>query len=139
MIRTYNSIDARRLKNPNKFSDVKSCIFALEDPNFYKATLVSEDSSIHAIICFMRYWGNNFAAFFLISDNLTGREAVELKKFIYQAVDDFQADRVQTDSVHCEVLTKWHEFLGFRSEGVREKMLYNKDYEMWSIVKGRDY
>lgn len=132
-------MDFRRLKNPNRFSKVEGIEFAFNDDNFYKATLVSKDSSVHALICFMRYWRNNFTAFFLISDNLKAKEAIELRKFVYEAAKDFQADRIQTDSVACESLTRWHKFLGFRSEGVREKMIYDQDYEMWAVLKGRDF
>ncbi len=138
MIRGFQKIDLRRLR-ANEFSDVKGLESIFDNPAFYKSTLVGEDDSVHAIICFTRYWGNCFAAFFLISEDLTLREAVELKKFIYQAVIDFQADRVQTDSVACEKLTRWHKFLGFKSEGVRIKLINNQDYEMWALLKGRDF
>ncbi len=138
MIRVFQNIDARRIKT-NKFSNTAGMEFVFDNPAFYKSTLVSDDSSVHAIICFTRYWGNCFAAFFLISEDFKLREAVELKKFVYQAVIDLDADRVQTDSVACEELTRWHKFLGFKSEGVREKMVHNKDFEMWAILKGRDF
>ena len=138
MIRSFQKIDARRLKG-NQFSGTTGFDFVFSNPAFYKSTLVSKDDEVHAIICFTRYWGNCFAAFFLISEGLTLREAVELKRFIYQAVVDFQADRVQTDSVACEKLTKWHKFLGFKSEGIRVKMAHDQDYEMWALLKGRDF
>ena len=96
MIRVFHRIDARRIKG-NDFSDASGLGHIFDDPNFYKSTLVSSDDSVHAIICFTRYWEKCFAAFFLVSEDLTGREAVELKRFVYQAVVDFEADRVQTD------------------------------------------
>lgn len=138
MIRNFCKMDVRRLK-ANKFSSAEGYAHIFDNPEFYKMTLVSNDGAVHAIICFTRYWGNCFAAFFLVSEDLNLREAIELKKFIYQAVIDFEADRVQTDSVACERLTKWHEFLGFKSEGIRVKVINNLDYEMWAIVKGREF
>ncbi len=138
MIRVFQKVDARRIKG-NNFSSTIGMEHVFDNPAFYKSTLVSDDSSVHAIICFTRYWENCFAAFFFISEDLKLREAVELKKFVYQAIVDFEADRVQTDSVACEKLTRWHKFLGFKSEGVRKKMIHNQDYEMWAILKGRDF
>lgn len=139
MIRLFENRDGRRLIKPNEFSDIGDMDFVFSDPDFYKHTLVGDDSGVYAIICFKRYWGNCFVAFFLVSEDLKPRHSVELKRFVHQAVIDLQADRVQTDSVACDVLDKWHEFLGFTFEGTREKMLFNKDYNMWGFLKGRDF
>jgi hypothetical protein len=138
MIRVFEDLDKRRL-NANEFSGVAGYDVIFENPAFYKNTLVGANNSVRAIICFTRYWGNCFAAFFLISEDITLRDAIELKKFIQQAVIDFQADRVHTDSVACEKLTRWHNFLGFKSEGIRVKMANDIDYEMWAMLKGRDF
>ncbi len=137
MIRNFNALDPRRLK-ANGFSNAQGFEPIFKNPDWYKMTLVT-DGSVRAIICFARYWGNCFAAFFLCSKDITMEDGAELKEFVYQAVIDFQAERVQTDSVACPKLTRWHKFLGFKSEGVRVKMVDNTDYEMWAIVKGRDF
>ena len=138
MIRNFQDTDARRLK-ANKFSNLKESGYLLENPEIYKNTLVGENSAVHAIIGYARYWENCFAAFFFISDDLTIKGIKELKEFIYQAADDMAATRIQTESICCPELTRWHEFLGFKSEGVRIQMAYEKDYEMWALLKGRDF
>lgn len=138
MIRFFERIDARRIK-ANKFSGVGDMGFVFDDPEFRKFTLVGNDADVHAIICFRKYWENNYLAFFLLGDDMPVICARELKRFIYQAIADLGAERVQTDSVDCDLLTKWHKFLGFKHEGKREKMIYNQDYSMWSVVKGRDF
>lgn len=137
MIRKFQKIDARRLK-VNQFSHLHDMAFVFDDDEFYKHTLV-DGSDVKAIICFRKYWGNNFIAFFLISDDIKPMNARELKRFIYEAADAFQAQRIQTDSQDCDTLNKWHKFLGFRLEGKREKMLYDKDFNMWCLLKGKDF
>lgn len=138
MIREFESMDVRRLKL-NQFSGLMDMSFVYEDDTFYKKTLVGEASKVHSIICFKRYWGNNFLAFFLISDEMPSIHARELKRFIYNAIIEMGADRVQTDSIACEELDRWHKFLGFTWEGYREKMIFDKNYNMWGLLKGRDF
>lgn len=138
MIRNFEKVDARRI-SVNSFSQVGDMSFVFDDPSFYKSTLVGEDSGIYAIICFKRYWENCFLGFFLVSKDIKPIHARELKRFINQVLIDFEVDRMQTDSVACEMMTRWHKFLRFKSEGIREKMIYGKDYEMWAMLKGRDF
>jgi len=137
MIRHYNATDRRRIK-PNEFSDIRDADFVFEDDDFYKFSLV-EDNEVYAIICFKRYWKNNFIAFFLISEDIKILHARELRTFIYDAAFDLGAERIQTDSIDCEVLNKWHRFLGFKIEGKRIKMMYDQDYNCWAVLKGEDF
>jgi len=138
MIRPFQKLDARRLQS-NEFSNAKDIQFVFDDPDFYKHTLISNESDVYAIICFKRYWKNNFLAFFLIGKDMPAIHARELKEFVDNAIEDLRAERVQTESVATETLDKWHEFLGFTLEGKREKMIYDKDYNQWGKLKGRDF
>lgn len=138
MIRPFERIDVRRIK-ANEFSKPSDMAFVFNDAEFYKHTLVGADSSVYAIICWRRYWSNNFIAFFLISEEMPSIYARELKRFVFDAIMDFRAERVQTDSVDCPELNRWHDFLGFRLEGKREKMIFDKDFNMWGLLKGRDF
>ena len=63
MIRFFERVDMRRLKS-NEFSKLDDISFVFDDPDFYKFTLVGSDQNVYAIICFKRYWKNNFVAFF---------------------------------------------------------------------------
>lgn len=137
MIREFANVDARRIK-ANEFSNPVNLGFVFHDDHFYKFTLVDENE-VKAIICFARYWKNNFVAFFLISEDISISDIKELKRFIYDAAIDFEADRIQTESIAEEKIDKWHKFLGFKLEGRKEKMVYNKDYHCWAILKGRDF
>lgn len=138
MIRPFEKIDARRIKS-NEFSRPNDMDFVFDDPDFCKFTLVDDDSNVLAIICFRAYWEKNYLAFFLISEEIQPIYARALKNFIYDAIYDLQAERVQTDSVDCDLLNKWHMFLGFTHEGNRAKMLYGKDYNSWGLLKGRNF
>lgn len=71
----------------------------------------------------------------LLSKDFNPICAKEVKKFIHEyVIPHFNMTRLETDSVDCEVLNRWHEFLGFTSEGVKRKYLNGKDYRIWSIV-----
>lgn len=137
-IRHFERMDVRRFK-PNEFSHTKGMDFVFDDPNFYKFSLVGDKGDIYAIICFMKYWGNNYVAFFLICEDMPKLAGHKLKNFIFNAIEDLGADRVQTDSADDETLNKWHEYLGFTYEGTREKMMHNKDFNMWGLLRGRDF
>lgn len=138
MIRHFDRTDLRRIKK-NEFSNPADIDFVFDDPTFFKNTLVMDNQEIGAIMLFKSYWQNCFLVFLLISEDMTPIYARELKQFLDDARIDFNADRVQTESVSTPVLRKWHEFLGFRLEGCREKMIYNKDYDQWGMNKGRDF
>jgi hypothetical protein len=138
MIRHFERVDLRRIKT-NQFSRFSDFRFIFDDEDTYKHTLVDDNGNVQAIICFKLYWRKNAVAFFLISDEMNPIYARELKKFIYQAMRDFDGDRIQTDSVDCPELNRWHKFLGFTLEGKREKMIYDQDYNMWALLKGRDF
>lgn len=137
MIREFRRIDLRRLKG-NEFSG-KNDIGYIFDPEFYKHTLVDRNDEVKAIIFARPYWKKNFIASFLISENINLGDVRELKKFLYQAIEDIGVERIQTDSIDCPVINRWHTFLGFTLEGKREKMAYDKDFNMWGLLKGRDF
>lgn len=138
MIRPFQRIDVRRLR-ANKFSIASDSGFIFDDDTFYKHTLVTDKSDVLAIICFKNYWGNNWIACFFISDEMPAIYAKQLKRFVDDAIIDLGAERVQTDSQDCPELNRWHKFMEFTLEGKREKMLYDKDYNLWGKLKGRDF
>lgn len=138
MIRHFERPDIRRIKT-NSFSDMGELSYVIDDPDFIKQTLVGEDSAVYAIICFKKYWNNNYMAFFLIAEDMPVVHARELKQLLYNGINDLGADRVQTDSEACPVIDRWHKFLGFTCEGTREKMIFDKDYRLWALLRGRDF
>jgi hypothetical protein len=139
MIREFQLIDPRRLKG-NKFSKTVGLTREIFDnPTFHKNTLVGADGEVYAIICFAPYWRRNFVSMFLIAENMPILAARELRKFLHDAIIDFNADRVQTESPACPELDRWHKFLGFTFEGCKAKMALDMDYNSWAMVRGRDF
>ena len=134
MIRPFESTDIRRLK-PNEFSEPYDIDFILDDPESIKFTQVDNDSNVVCIICAKRYWGDNYMAFFLIAQEYPPKLARELKKAVHDFIKDCGVKRIQTDSVDCDLLNRWHSFLQFKSEGVRKKMIFDRDYISWAWVE----
>lgn len=120
---------------PNKFSNPDIALDQLTDPNFEVETLWHK-GMVAAILYFRNYWGPCWHGAFLIAEEFPPRMAMELRNHIRATMIKKNAQRLQTESVSCEELTAWHEFLGFKWEGCREKMLFNRDYDMWAIIRG---
>lgn len=138
MVRPYFALDARRLRS-NKFSGTGDMGWVLKDDRFKKHTLEDHEGRVLCIICFAKYWEDNYIGFLLISTEMTALHARTLKLWIFDVMMDFGMKRMQTDSVDCPEINRWHKFLGFTLEGTREKMMHDKDYKMWAFVKGRDF
>lgn len=119
---------------PNEHSDPDRVLVALRDPNVVKVTLW-HDGMVAAILAFRNYWGSCWDGFFLIAADFPDRCAVMLKRYVRATMEEKNATRLQTDSVACDMLRRWHEWLGFKLEGTREKVLYNRDYDMWALMR----
>ena len=137
MIRHFDRLDLRRLK-PNGFTSTSNLGWIIDDPSFYKQTL--EDDETGAVLCviiFKPYADKNFVGFFLMGQDIAPIHARQLRRFVENVIIDFEMDRLQTDSIDCDLLNRWHKFLGFAFEGTRKKMMMGKDYNMWAIVPER--
>lgn len=122
---------------PNEFSDPDRVLYALFDPSFEVQTLWHKGMAA-AILCFQNYHGRCWHGFFLVAIDFPARLAVVLRDHVRRTMVEKNAIRLQTDSVACKVLDDWHEFLGFKWEGCREKMLYGQDYNMWALMRRGD-
>lgn len=122
---------------PNKFSNPDVALDQLTDPDFVVQTLWNGDA-VAAILYFRNYWGACWLGAFLIADRFPPRYAMMLRDHIERTMIEKNASRLQTESIACEELTAWHEFLGFSHEGTRKKMLFDRDYDMWAITKGEN-
>ena len=134
MIRPFESMDTRRLK-PNEFSEPYDIDFIISDPDAVRFTQVDDQSNVQCIIVSRKYWRDNYVSFFLIAKDYPPRLARELKKAVHDFINDCGVKRIQTDSISCPMLDRWHQFLSFECEGLRRKMLNNKDFKSWAWVK----
>jgi hypothetical protein len=114
--------------NPNEFSKLED-ISIFNDKDYYFYTL--ENNGIKSIICFANIGNDEYLAFFLISNEFTNNNAKELKRFMLECINKTNAKRVFTVSKQCEVIRKWHEFLGLRIE--KEVTVNDIKYDMWVI------
>lgn len=121
---------------PNEFSNPDVVLDQLVDPAFDVQTMWGDDGMVQAIICCRNYWGRNWMGFFLIANPFPVQAARTLRSYIRAAMEERDAVRLQTDSVATDCLRKWHAFMGFKLEGTREKMLFNRDYDCWALMRG---
>lgn len=117
---------------PNEFSLLDD-FTQLTNPAFTVQTQFYR-GKVQAILVFRNYWGRCWSGFILLSTDYSLRCAVELKRFLQQAMVDLGAQRLQTESLNHPTIKAWHEWLGFKWEGLKKKMIYNRDYDCWAIV-----
>lgn len=120
---------------PNEFSDPDKFLDQLLDPSFTVQSMWHEGWVV-AILIFKNYWGRNWYGCFLIADDFPPRLIVALRKHVEQTMEEKDALRLQTHSVACEKLENWHKYLGFKCEGLHEKMLFDRDYKTWARMRG---
>jgi hypothetical protein len=138
MMRPFEQTDLRRIEvNEYSLSDI-NVDFIFNDADFYKQTLECDKTGrIMAILCFKAYWEQNYICFLLMSKHMGACHARTIKKFVHGVMADFGCNRLQTDSLDCPVINRWHEFLGFQLEGTRRKIIDDKDFNMWAILRGK--
>jgi hypothetical protein len=120
---------------PNEFSNPDLVLEQLTSPEYEVETMWGKDGLVEVIMCFRNYWGTCWAGFLLISQNLSLGSAKELKRHLEEGMVKRNATRLQTDSQAVDILRKWHRFLGFDLEGTRKKMIFNKDYDAWALMR----
>lgn len=136
MIRRFDIEDLRSF-DPNEYSNPAEVVDALADPNVDKFSLI-ENGVTQAIMVAQRYWGNNYAGFFLISEHFRKRNAFKLREFVHSTHERFGVKRIQTESPAVPVLDAWHKFLGFTLEGTKRKMMKGMDFNCWGLNMGME-
>lgn len=123
---------------PNRFSNPDIVLDQITDPTYEVETLW-HDGMVAAILCFKNYWGRCWHGFFLIAEDFPPHLLLVLRRHIRETMRLKNAQRLQTHSVADEpgstCLEKWHSLLGFTAEGLHRKMLFDKDYVSWALVR----
>ena len=121
---------------PNEYSEPDAMLPLLAGrAGWQAATLWKGEFEVAAIGCYREYWNGCWEGFFLISANFDNISAGRLRVLISQHMTANKATRLQTESVTDETLRSWHKFLGFKLEGTKRKMMFNRDYDCWAIVR----
>lgn len=119
---------------PNEYSNPDNVLDVLVDASVSKRT-VWHDGMVAAIIVYREYHLRCWQGFLLVADGMPIAVAKKIKRYLHDTIKRHDAMRFQTDSIDTNALYRWHRFLGFRFEGVREKMMHGKDYCMWAIIR----
>lgn len=119
---------------PNEFSNPENVLDVLTDESVTKKTLW-HNGWVAAILVYREYHPRCWGGFFLVSDEPPLRVAYELRQYIEEMMEEHDAIRLSTDSIACDILDGWHEYLGFTLEGCRKKMMFGKDYHMWAKMR----
>ena len=98
---------------------------------------VFEDGESKAIIGFLNYNQNNYYGFFIINETFEARCIPMLKECIEKLSEEVQADRLETESIACKEIDKWHKALGFELEGTKTKSYNGQDMNIWRILWNR--
>lgn len=138
MIREFRKQDVFDIKF-NQFAEIESIGMTIDQygemlEKFTSWTLVHDDK-VQCILSISEFFNGTYTSGILFSADFNPICAREVKKFIHNYVlKEFRMIRLETESVDCDELNKWHKFLGFESEGVKRKYLNGKNYRIWSII-----
>lgn len=122
------------LENPSKWCNMQKWFLEYEDA-LSKFTICGEDDTPVAVVAWFCYASQKATAAIIASDSFNGSAAAFLKEVIPQKMVELDVNRIETESIDCEELNKYHEFLGFTKEGVKRHYIGRKDYVMWSILQ----
>lgn len=120
---------------PNEFSEPDPVLLQLVSGEYVVESMVEPDGRVMAIMAYRNYWGDCWTGFILVSAFFDIEAAEELKGHFKAGMKALNAGRVQTESVADVKVRKWHEFMGFTLEGTRRKMMFNRDYDMWALLR----
>lgn len=98
-----------------------------------KFTLAHRGIVVCVLACH-EYAPNKYMGFLLVTDYLTNHLGKDVREFVKDKFLSYNMDRLETLSVACEKIDRWHEFLGFELEGTKKRYLGDNDYKMWGMI-----
>lgn len=131
MIRDFILGDENKLK-PNAFSDPTDVRDIFTDDTYKKFTL-EDGEKIVAITCWKEYAPDEYAIFMLMCDEITASNTRELKRLLDNATIQLKPKRCITYSFDCDMLNRWHEFWGFKSDPANGVLIEGKKFNKWVI------
>lgn len=132
MIREFIKEDLKNFE-PNIYSQYDDFIDIFDNYEYLKYSLIKE-GKVKAILCFTNYWENNWNCFLLMCKGFEFCYAKDIKKFMQYCIKKLKPQKLETDSLDCPELNRWHKFLGFKLEGTKRKHIYGKDINMWGML-----
>lgn len=129
MIRDYTQGDERGLKF-NDFSNPNIIPEVFGDATYLKKT-VEDKGTVKIIACWKEYAPESYATFLLMAENVSMSHCKELKHLLNDVIMMLRPKRVLTYSHDCDVLNRWHEFLGFKTEDMNSVFIDGKKFNKW--------
>ena len=121
---------------PNRFSSFHPYRQLIGSDLVSGVSMVNEEGVVKAIPFWFEYSPSKYSCFILMAEDFEPRDAVVVKAFVKETFLSYNMSRLETLSVDCELLNRWHKFIGFEHEGTKRNYVGDTDYNMWSIVDG---
>jgi hypothetical protein len=137
MIRDYELGDLDKIEL-NEYSEFEYITGKEAFENILKAWhsfTVYNEKGIEAILCYVEYHPGCYKAFICAGKHISMQISRQIKRFIHRMAKEMNATRLETESQDCEMLNRWHRFLGFELEGTKRKFMRGRDYNVWGMVK----
>lgn len=136
MIRDYvdedlDLIDLNEYSEPERVTNRESFREILKQ---WHSFTVYNDKGIEAILCYIEYHPGCYKAFILAGKVISMQISRQIKRFLHRMAIEMKATRLETESQDCEMLNRWHRFLGFELEGTKRKYMRGCDYNVWSMI-----
>lgn len=129
MIREYQSGDEIGT-DFNEFSKPETAPEVFADDSWKKYTI--EDGGVKIIACFQEVAPKTFATFLLMAKDVGNSHCRELKRLLNDVTMKLKPERVLTYSHDCDVINRWHEFLGFKIE--ESLLMGDKKFNKWVMT-----
>ena len=133
-VREFRAADLDNIQE-NEYSNFESFKGLLGLEQLLKATLV-EGEEVICIMAAIEYSDTKWKGFLLVSELMRARHGVFIKEVLEKFLTEHNVTRLETESVACKNIDRWHRFLGFELEGTKRKFIDNIDFNIWSITGG---
>lgn len=132
-VREFKQSDLASIKT-NEFScfDGMGSVFNIDGS--VKFT-IEDEGEIICILVAIEYSESKWKGFLLASTKMNAIHGEIVKEVVKEFFTIHNVSRLETESVDCEKLNRWHEFLGFELEGKKRHYIGEKDFNIWSILK----
>lgn len=130
-IREFKIEDLRGFE-PNEFSNCSELILMniFEDEECFRYSYIDQ-GIVKAIIIFKEVEPEEYYGFFVISESFRFKDGRMVKQFMEHCARKLRPKKVFTASPICDVINRWHEYLGMVIADVKE--VNGKRVNIWEL------
>jgi len=103
----------------------------------YEGWTFENHGAVKAILFYRAYAPQHYEGFLVCSVYMSAFDGQEIREYIRKLADKLDIRRIETLSLDCDELNRWHRFLGFVCEGTKCRFLNGRNYRMWAILRER--